>query len=114
MDLAAEAGEAGGLDTPAGPRDGASSLWERQRARQMGDDHAEPKTAEEIAAFQVRWNGDPEGFEHRWSVRRFSNVNIARDLSPAERAQRDREKALLSLEAAVKPKKASRKKAQTA
>ena len=69
--------------------------------------HREPQTSEEIEVFRRRWGDDPEGFARRWSPNRFKNPNIARDLSPAERAQRDREKALLagySAPAEAKPK----------
>jgi hypothetical protein len=74
------------------------------------DSHAEPKTQEEIERFILRWKDDPEGFAHRWGLNRFLNANIARDLSPDERAQRDREKAILGEMAAIKPKKGRKKK----
>jgi hypothetical protein len=68
-------------------------------------DHHEPQTEEEKEAFRLRYGKDEEGFAHRWSLNRFANPNVARDLSPAERAQRDRETALLGVEIKSKPKK---------
>jgi hypothetical protein len=72
-------------------------------------DHREPQSEEEKVAFRQRYGADPEGFAWRWSLNRFSNPNIARDLSPSERAQRDREAALLGVEVKSKPKKSRRK-----
>lgn len=86
--------------------------WAMRAERRAKPDHVEPKTAEEIEAFKRRWKDDLEGFEHRWSLNRFPNVNIARDLSPDERAQRDRERALLGLEGAAKVKKGRKKKGE--
>jgi hypothetical protein len=81
-----------------------------RESRLLRDTHSEPQTEEEIAAFRLRWNDDPEGFAHRWSLNRFPNVNIARELSTPERAQRDRERALLGPDLTSKPKKTRRKK----
>ena len=75
--------------------------------------HKEPQSAEEIEAFRQRWQDDPEGFAHRWSLNRFPNPNIARELSPDERAQRNRETALLNLTVASKPKKSRSKRSKS-
>lgn len=72
--------------------------------------HAEPKTEEEIEKFKARWGEDAEGFEARWSLNRFPNPNIARTLSPEEKAQRDRERVILSLGTPVTKVKKTRKK----
>ena len=86
----------------------ASWVWRKRR--EMFRDHHEPRTEEEKEAFKQRYSKDEEGFAHRWSLNRFANPNVARDLSPSERAQRDRETALLGVTIKSKPKKSRSKK----
>jgi hypothetical protein len=88
-------------------------MLDKAESRLWRPTHVEPHTEEEIVSFRQRWQEDPEGFAHRWSLNRFPNPNIARELSPDERSQRNRETALLNLAAVSKVKKSRGKRAKS-